>query len=161
MAQIDLKNAVIKIMDGTTPTPNEMEVVIGEGNLNYTERRNIEYKLNRGLIDGVREGDEVPVDVSLEFRWEFLRASVGDPPSVEDALKQRGEASTWVTAGADACEPYAVTLVVIHTPPCGGAEVETITLGEFRWEELDHDLRAGTVSVNGKCNIRYATITRS
>lgn len=160
MAQIDLKYATINILDGTTPTANQLEVIIGEGNLTYKESRNVEYKLNRGLIDGVRLGDEVPVDVSLEFRWEFLRASTGNTPTVEDALKQRGEASSWVTSGADPCEPYCNDLVIIYTPQCGGVEIETITLGEFRWESLDHDLRAGTVSVQGKCNIRIATVTR-
>ena len=160
MAQIDLKNAIIKILDGTSPTPKDLEVIIGEGNLTFSEKRNMEYKLNRGRIYGVREGDEVPVDVSMEFMWEFLRSAVGVPPTVEDALKKRGEAITWVSSGADPCEPYCVTIQIIYTPPCAGAQIETVTLNEFRYEELNHDLRGGTVSVTGKCNIKQALTTR-
>jgi len=50
-AQIDLKNATLKIKDGGT---NEMEVTLGEGNLVYTERQNVEYTLDRGTLDEVR-----------------------------------------------------------------------------------------------------------
>jgi hypothetical protein len=158
MAQIDLKKAVIKIKDGGT---EELTIIVGEGNLTYTERKNREYILNRGLIHGVRDGDEEPVDVSMEFMWEFLLADSGETPTVEDALKKRGEAATWVTTGADACEPYCVDIEVEYTPDCAGVKKEIITLGEFRYEELDHDLGAGTVSVSGKCNIAGATSVRS
>lgn len=160
MAQIDLKNAIIKIQDGATPTPNEMTIIIGEGNLSYTERVNREYVLDRGVIHGVRNGDEEPVDVSMDFMWEFIRAATGEPPTVEDALKKRGEASNWVSSGSDPCEPFCVDIVVIYTPPCAGVATETIILKEFRYEDLEHDLRGGTVSVSGKCNVREATVTR-
>jgi hypothetical protein len=92
--------------------------------------------------------------------WEFLMADVGDPPTVEDALKKRGNASTWETSGADACEPYAVDIQVVYTPVCAGVDPETILLQEFRYEELEHDLRGGTVSVSGKCNVKEASVSR-
>ena len=62
-AQIDLKHCTIRISDGAGAY---IDVKIGEGNLSYTERRTIEYTLNRGLLDEVREGDQVPMDVSLD-----------------------------------------------------------------------------------------------
>jgi hypothetical protein len=160
MAQFDLKNAVLKIKDGTTPTANELTIVVGEGNLSYTERVNREYINNRGVIHGVRDGDEEPLDVSLEFMWEFLRANGADPPTVEDALKKRGNASSWATSGTDVCEPYCVDIEIVYTPVCAGVDAETILLNEFRYEELEHDLRGGTVSVTGKCKIKEATVSR-
>ena len=160
MAQIDLKNAVIKIKDGTTPTANELTVIVGEGNLTFTERVNREYTLDRGLIHGVRDGDEEPMDVSMEFMWEFIKADTGNPPTVGDALKKRGEAASWVSSGADLCEPYSVDIQVVYTPQCAGVDTETLILPEFRYEELEHDLRGGTVSVSGKCNAKQATVSR-
>jgi len=160
-AQIDLKYATIKIKDGST---NELTITIGEGNLTYTEARNIEYTLDRGILDEVREGDQIPVDVSMDFVWEYLRGSSasGAPPTVEEALKRIGNAANWVSTDADACRPYAVDIEVTYAPiPASCGDQEVITLPDFRYESLDHDLRAGTVSVSGKCNVTQATVVRS
>jgi hypothetical protein len=158
-AQIDLKRAIIKIKDGGS---NSLEVKIGEGNLTYDESRNVEYTLDRGTLDEVRTGDEVPVSVSMDFIWEYLKGSTGSgTPTVEDALKQRGEASDWVSSDADTCRPYAVDLEIIYSPtPIACGDMETILLSDFRWESLSHDLRAGSVSVSGQCNVTEATVTR-
>jgi len=162
-AQIDLKDATIFIIDGSTPTPNELEVKIGEGNLTYSEKKNIEYTLNRGLLDEVREGDEVPVEVSMDYVWDYLRGSSasGAAPTVEEALKNIGNAAAWVSSDSDACRPYAVDIKVIYAPtPYSCGDKETITLQDYRYESLDHDLRAGTVSTSGKCNVTQATVVR-
>jgi hypothetical protein len=159
-AQIDMKNTTLKIKDGGS---NEVSIKIGEGTLTYDETRTMEYTLDRGALDTVREGDEVPMDVSFDFIWEFLTAtstSGAVVPTIEDALKQRGEASGWVTTSADACEPYAVDIEIVYTPTCGTEEDETILLPDFRWETLAHDLSAGTVAVSGKCNAKEAIISR-
>lgn len=136
-AQIDIKFAVVTI--GT------VEIKIGEGNLTYSEKRTIEYTLDRGLLDEVREGDEVPVDVSFDFTWTEM--SGGD---AKDAITG---ASGYTSSDSDTCRPYACDIVVTYTPvPSGCGSVSTITLPDFRWESLDHDLRAGQVSCSGKCN---------
>jgi len=160
MSQFSLKKAVIRIQDGTSPTPNHIDVTIGEGTLTYTESRNIEYKLNRGVIDEVREGDDVPVDVKIDAKWDFITGDTGET-TLEDALKQTGGASSWASSDTDACRPYAVDLVVIYTPGCAGIKKETITLSDFRYEKLDHNAKDGTVSISGKCNITKVTAARS
>lgn len=153
MAQIDLKNATITIMDGTTPTANALIVKIGEGNLTFTERRNIEYTLDRGLIDEVREGDQVPMEVSMDFVWEYLSSVGATTPTIKEALKQEGSASDWTSTDADVCRPYAVDVVIAYDPDCGGSTTtETITLPDFRHEEIGHDLREGTMACSGRCN---------
>lgn len=150
-----LDNAVITVQ------PHELEVKIGQGNLQYTEKRNIDYILDRGVIDTVREGDQAPVEVKLDFVWEFLRASSGTgTPTIEDALKNRGEASGWTSSGSDPCEPYSVDLEIWYNPPCSGVEDEVIYLAEYRWEQLDHNIKDSQVSTSGKCNITEATVTR-
>jgi hypothetical protein len=142
--------------DVVTPVGNMLEVKIGEGTLTYSEKRAVTYVLNRGRIYTVKLGDDAPVEVSLDFIWEFLRSPVGDPPTVEEALKQIGNASDWVSSSTDQCEPYAVNITICYIPPCGDSE--RIELSDFRWESLDHDLKAGTVAIKGNCNIAYANV---
>lgn len=158
---IDLKNATIKIKDGTTPTANSLTVRLGSGTLSYDESRNVEYILNRGKLDDVRLGDEVPMDVSIDAMWSELRASSGDPPTIEDVLKKRGVASSWVSTDADGCRPYAVDIEVEHTPICNNIDIETILLSDFRYDKISHDPKTGMLKITGKCNVTEASITRT
>lgn len=141
--------------------PHALTMFIGDGTLEYTEHKNREYKLNQGLLKYVRDGDQAPMDVSMDFVWEFLTAASGDiVPTPEDALKKRNLAANWVTTGVDPCEPYCVDVVVEYTPPCGGIEKEVITLQYFRYEELQHSFKDAQISVKGKCMAREALAER-
>lgn len=139
---------------------NELEVKIGTGTLSFSEKRNMEYTLDRGVISEVREGDEVPMDVKMDFVWEYLKGT-GSVPSVEDALKKRGAAASWRSSDTDACRPYAVNVVIMYVPDCGGGDQEEIILPDFRYESLDHDARGGAVACSGKCNATEPLVTRS
>lgn len=164
-AQIDLKNATITIKDGGVGSlQNSIEVTIGEGNLTYTERKNIDYTLDRGNLDEVREGDQVPVDVSIDAIWEYITggSASGATPTIEDALKNRGPASGWISSDSDACRPFAVDLEIEYLPTpstCGDKEI--IIIPDFRYEEIAHDLRAGTFAISGRANVVEATAVRS
>ncbi len=158
MAVIDLKNATITLQDGTDGTPLFIELKVGDGTLQYTEKRNLEYKKNRGALDSVRLGDEEPVEVKFDFNWEFLKGD-GDT-TIEDALKRRGGAAAWVSTDDDPCAPYTLDIIIEYIPPCSAVKKEIITLSDFRQEQLDHDPKAGTVSCSGKCNITEAAVTR-
>jgi Na+-translocating ferredoxin:NAD+ oxidoreductase RnfG subunit len=57
--------------------PHILEITIGEGNLTFDEKRALEYKKNRGKLDQVRLGDEDPIDVNMQFAWEFLSSPSG------------------------------------------------------------------------------------
>jgi hypothetical protein len=160
MASIDFKNAEITIKDGTTPTPNEITIALGDGNLTYTENRPIIYDKDRGKLGTVRLGDEEPVEVSLSARWESITANTGDPPTVEDVLKQRGEASDWVTTSDDACEPYCVDIVFTYTPLCDDEPLEVITLPTFRHTSVNHDPKSAMLEISGSCNVTEATVER-
>lgn len=138
---------------------NRLDIKIGAGNLTFSEKRNMEYILNRGLLDDVREGDQVPMDISLQFVWDYIKGT-GSVPSIRDALQQTGAAATWRSSDADACRPYGVNITVFYSPNCTGSDMEKIVLEDFRWEEFSPDLRNGQISVSGKCNQTKATITR-
>ena len=164
-SQIDLKSATIKLKDGGA---NELEVKIGEGNLTYAEARNLIYTLNRGLLDDVRLGDEVPITVSFDFVWEYLKgpssASTisGGTPTIEDVLKQRGPAAVWVSTDADTCRPFAIDIEILWEPtPTSCGDKESIVLQDFRYESLDHDLRGAAVACSGQCNVTDAAVSRT
>lgn len=161
MAQIDLKLATITIRDGADPA-NYLEIRIGEGNLTWTERVEREYTLDRGRLDEIRNGDETPMEVSMDFLWEYYRGApgTGEPPTPVDALKKAGNAASWISSDSDACRPYAVDIQVEYDPECGTGNTETILLPDFRYEELSFDLREGTIACSGSCNATAPTVTR-
>jgi hypothetical protein len=159
MAVIDIKKTTFSIVDGDTP-PNSVAVKVGEGNLTYSEKKPREYIKDKGILDTVRNADQEPMEVSFQFQWIFLISDGGSDPTIEEALKQTGNASTWVTSAADTCEPYAVDVVVDYDPDCGATKSEKYTFPDFRYETLEHDLKAGTVSAQGMCNAIVPIITR-
>lgn len=141
--------------------PRSVEIKVGAGNLTYSEKKPRQYTPNRGLLDEVRDGDEDPVEVSIDLVWEFLTASTGSgTPTPEDALKQRGEASAWTSTSDDACGLYCVDIEVEDDANCSTQEREFIILEEFNWESLDQDLKAGTIKLSGKCNRTEASLYR-
>jgi len=138
-----------------------LDITIGEGNLTYTEAKEYEYLKNRGVLDTVREGEDQPLDVSLEFAYEFVTTGTGEAITPVDAVKQINGASEWVSASSDLCEPYCVDIEIDRSLSCGSTEDETTILADFRYESLEYSLQDATISVSGKCNITDATVTRS
>jgi hypothetical protein len=165
MASIDLKNATLTIQDGT---PNTTTVVFGEdGNLTWSERITREYRRNAGVLNTVRDGDEEPVEVSVDSEWEYIVSDSGaSTPTPYEAFYQLGPASTWITSDTvDECGPYAVNLIFVNNPACNPTgitnEIETVTFPNFRVEQIDFDADAATMRFNGKCNVTKPTIVRS
>jgi len=139
----------------------ELEIKIGDGNVTYTEANEYEYDLDRGVLDSVRAGDQVPMDVSLDFVYEYITTGTSETTSPMDALKQIGDASEWRSSSTDPCEPYAVDVEVIHTPICTTQEIETTVFPDFRSESREPDLGEASVSVSGRCNATQPTVTRT
>jgi len=154
-------NTVPSVADVLTFLPQRLEVSIGEGNLTFTEAKEYEYLRDRGNLDTVKEGDEQPVEVTLEFVYDYVAATSGLAVTPVEAVKQIGEAADWITSATDQCEPYAVDIRAKHCVPCGTDEDEDVLLQDFRWESLDYDLAAATIAVSGRCNVSDATVSRS
>ncbi len=138
----------------------QLDITIGEGNLTYTEAKEYEYILDRGVLDTVREGDDQPVEVSLEFAYEYVTTGTNEAITPVDAIKKINGAAEWVSSSADLCEPYAVDLEIERVLNCGTAEDEITLLSDFRFESLEYSLQDATISVSGKCNVTDATVTR-
>ena len=90
----NFRDGILTIVDGTTPTANELEVVLDQGDVSYSEVTNVNTILDRGVIYSFREADEQPIEVTFSF---MLTGMTGADASVEvrDALKHQGNASTW------------------------------------------------------------------
>jgi len=141
--------------------PQQIEIKVGEGNLTFTESKEYEYLLDRGILDAVKEGDEQPLEVELEFVYEHITTGTSEAITPVDALKNKGNAAEWVSSSDDLCEPYCVDIEVQHDVPCGTSQDETTVLPEFRYDDLEFNLQDATISVSGKCNATEATVTRS
>ncbi len=139
----------------------QLDIKIGEGELTYTENTNNLYDLDRGDLDTVREGDEVPMDVTLAFTYEHITTGTNEPIAPMDALKRRGSASEWVSSATDKCEPFAVDVVVVHTPPCGTNQVETTTFPDFRSDKREVKFKDALITITGKCNAVDPIVERS
>lgn len=139
-----------------------LEIKVGDGNLEFTENREFLYDLDRGKLDTVRQGNDIPMDVALDFVWEHLTAIDGVPtPTISDVLHRRGAASNWVSSSDDSCEPFAIDIEVEYAPPCGDQPTEFITLPDFRWEGLPHNITDSQVSMTGRCNATEALVSRA
>lgn len=163
MAKFDLKNAIIKLVGGGTG--EEMTVKLGDGSISWTEYRNMEYELDRGKLDTVRLGDEQPLDVNLEFMWEWLRGVTGANTPLDAIQVVAGTNSnylSWTSTSADECEPFCIDIAIEYDVICGTTTyTEDITLAEFRYEQLDYSTADGQITVTGKCNVNTFTSVRS
>lgn len=162
-AQVQMKNATLKIKDGASAV---LTVKIGSGDITWNEKKNIEYIPDRGLLDEVREGDEIPLEISFTLAWTLIRASgtgtaatgtsgTGGSDLIESILRGGG---TFVSTDDDPCRPYAVDLELTILPPCSGGG-KVYTFPDFRVEDMGHGVRAGQITVSGKCNVTAPTIT--
>jgi hypothetical protein len=153
-----LKYSVLSIQDEIN---NFIELHIGEGVLEWTEKRNVEFVKSRGELSFTRENDEEPVDVSFDFIWDFLISQSGQPVTIKEALTQTGAATTWTSSTQDSSQPYSVNIVIVYTPPCSGVEKETFVIQDFYYSEIAHDPKGASVSVKGQANIVRVASTRS
>lgn len=144
MPQMNLRTSTLYI--------GGIEVEIGDGNLTYTESRPLEYLTSGNEITEVREADEEPLDVKMDFIWKRVH---GDYAALIATIDGTGKTSS----DPIACRPYAVNLDLKYPITCGATPTyKYVQFANFRYETLDHDLKAGTISVSGKCNIQRAAI---
>ena len=146
--------------DVVTFYPQQIEIKVGDGNVTYTENRTYEYMLDRGDLDTVREGDQVPLDVRLECTYEHITTGTSETISPMDALKGIGEADEWVSSSSDLCEPYAIDIEVEHDPPCGTAQTEITLFPDFRADTKEINFQDATISLTGKCNVIEPVVDR-
>jgi hypothetical protein len=159
---IDLKQCTMTLKDGTAVTPKTLEIHFDEGNFQYTIKQNVEYRKDRGKLSGgtIRLGDEEPLEVQFEGRFDKLTSDTGELVSIQEFLTQTGAASAFVTTG-DPCAPYAIDIEIERINDCGTVKDELFLFPEFRHASIGGNFKDGTLSVQGTCNVILPTSTRS
>ncbi len=142
-----------------TFAPQQIEITIGDGDVKYTEADEYLYDLDRGLLDTVRKGDDQPMEVSLDAVFDQIKSGTGEVVTPVEALKGTGNASEWVSSSGDACEPYAVDMVLQNVRTCSDGSA-TYVFPDFRSEKRDFSVKDATISISGKCNVTEPEITR-
>ncbi len=141
--------------------PQAITIKVGEGDLKYTETRNFKYDLDRGLLDTVRFGDDVALDVNSSFTYEHITSGTDETISPVDAIKRKGAAAEWVSSDSDPCQPYAVDLEITFTPPCANtADPEVTTFPDFRYEKIEPDFKNSLITLSGKCHATEPIVSR-
>jgi len=138
----------------STITIGGIAVEIGEGNLTYSEKRPLEYVTNGNDISEVRESDEEALDLKMDFTWKRV---ADDFDALIDMIDNRS--GTQTSSDTIECRPYAVDVVLTYPDACTVPSTADINFDDFRYESLDYDVKAGTISCSGKCNISYPAIT--
>lgn len=157
MSVINIKNTTFTMKDGGS---NSLTLLVGTGTVTWTAHRVIEYVKDRGLLLSVRKGNDQPVDLKFSLIYQYLTAAAGEPVTPEDFLKQRNGAVSYVSSDGDACQPFAVSIVIAQSPGCSPTKTEVITISKFRYESIAADPKAGTLQVSGKANILLPTVAR-
>lgn len=160
---VDLKNATIKFKDGTDVTPNEIEIVLDEGNLSWSESYPMEFKMNRGKLasGAVREADEEPCSISIDAQWKNIISSSGDGPTPYEFARQKGEASSYVSTGDD-CDPYCIDVeIVFDNSECSSSEDETILFEKVYFETFNFNPDSPAISMEGRCKSEAPSVSRA
>jgi len=161
-AVIDLKNVTMTIEDGAAAS---VELIFDEGNFTWTETNARIYVKNRGRLGSnsgggtVKDDDETPMEVSFSGRYDLrskggandvislLQGYTGNRTFINGALNLN-----FTSTDADECAPYACDLVLTNVPSCGSSGSQTLRFPDFRVESKQFDVKAGTISISGKCN---------
>jgi hypothetical protein len=105
------RDGVIKLRDGTTPTPVSLTVDYEEGNFSFEQTKADRTIIrDRGTIKSVRKGDDQPITGSFTiYMRQFTSSSAG---SVLDFINKTGSYSSNVSASsAVSTDEYAINII--------------------------------------------------
>ena len=149
------------IGDVLTILSQQLEIKIGEGNCTYDEKKEYKYDLERGNLDAVREGNEVPVEMKFECVYEHITTGTSEPLCPMDALKGQGAGSRMGHVRSRSVRA-----------PCRGSD-HHVHAAVLRCGHRDHVLprlpcrleghrlqQGDDLRGNGKCNVTEAVVSR-
>lgn len=105
------RDGVIKLRDGTTPTPVSLTVSYEEGNFSFDQTKSDRIVIrDRGTIGSVRRGDDQPITGSFTiYMRQFTSASAG---SVLDFINKTGSYSSNVSSDTTvSTDEYAINII--------------------------------------------------
>lgn len=155
--RFNIKNSVIKIKDGTTPTPQEVTVKVADGEISWEETRELAVEKDRMNLDTIEVMEDNPLSVSMSFIWDYFEGDAVD--SIYEAIK--GDTDTpWVSTDANSCTSKACDIEIEFTPGCSTEKKEVITLQKFHWQSISPATGNRLISVTGICNVTVPDYAR-
>lgn len=123
----NLRDGRLFLKDGAG-TPNTLEVQLLEGELQFTNAKNRIVVMDRGDIDHVREGDQVPVALSFSFKhWKLYDAST---PTPYQFLEKEGPAAGYTSTRAADSDVWCMDLDFYVVDALGGTD-EKVAFTDF------------------------------
>ena len=154
-AVIDWKKCTLKVRDGGS---NVIAVALGEGSVTWSEKKTMEYILDGGLLENgaVRQGDEVPLELSFESMFDYVISDAGTHTPYEILMNVGGG---YTSTDDDGCNAPSCDIELAYEPDSGCGVDEFIQFLLFRCEDCQFDPKGGKISFSGKCAVTAATIT--
>lgn len=156
--RFNLKDAVITIEDGTTPTAQSVTVKLADGDISWEESRELMVHKDRGNLDSVEVDEDNPIQVTLNMAWEYFIGDAVDTPY--EAIKGTTD-TEWVSTDSNSCSTKACNIKIVFTPGCSDQKIETIILSKFHYQRISPSGSQKQISVTGICNVSAPTITRT
>lgn len=150
------------ISDGAVITylPQRILMKVGDNDFEWNEPNEPIFDLDRDVLDGVRSGPEVPMELNYASVLNFLVASSGQPVTPYEALHRTGGAADWHTTSIDPCEPYCIDVFILDIPPCGSELAEVMYFRRFYPTNKRGSIRDAVLEIVGKCNATKPEVTR-
>ena len=145
---------------------NSLEVKIGDGNLTWSVSKDYTYDLERGNLKGgtVRQGDQQALAISLDTVYEYVTTGSDNVVTPFDAFNNVGGASDWSSSASDdPCAPFALDIIIDRaTAACNTSDDNELTiLPDYRYESLEADIDAATISTSGSCFVELPVSGRT
>lgn len=150
--------------DVITWYPRRVEFEVETGDFQWTEGDNPIIRKPRGVIKGLRRGEEQEMSITTTFAFSWMRAT--DPTIFSDitpyeAIKRKGFAADWMPSShGGVCEPYSVDLVIIDRPDCGSENAEVFIFPQFAFNNINPVVQDGIVNLGGVCAAKEPIIKR-
>lgn len=153
--------------DVITWYPRRLEFEVETGDFEWTEGQNPVIRKPRGVISGLRQGEDQEMSITSSFSFSWLRAESTateggtDDKTPYECLHRLGFAADWLPSShGSACEPYTVDIVIVDRPDCGSEEAEVMVFPQFAFEEISPTVSGGVVNFNGLCVATKPIISR-
>jgi len=151
--------------DVVTFYPRQLAFEVDTGDAAWTEGANPVVRKSRGLINGLKRGEEQEMTFNSTFEFAKMRAaSTGTSPLTDitpyECFHQLGFASDWMPSShGGVCEPYSLDIVLIDTPVCGSEEAEVFVFPQFAFNDISPSVQGGIVTFAGICAAKRPIIT--
>lgn len=135
----NLRHGKIIIQDGSG-SPKQLQIIVDEGNLTFTEKDPTFVISSRGVILSRSQGDETPLDIGFGVmfsQWSYAQgASTG--LSMRDVCKgsQAAKDAGWISTSE--CGPWSIDIIYQLQDPCAPANYEQLLFKYVHIEQFDY-----------------------